>query len=69
MQRSRGGNTPVPGEMKGDLTIANGIAGVQIWGYSAYHDVGDLKPHEFRYSGKHKNNPQRRNKLYAAFPQ
>lgn len=51
MQRSRGGNTPVPGEMKGDLTIANGIAGVQIWGYSAYHDVGDLKPHEFRYSG------------------
>lgn len=46
-----GGNTPVPGEMKGDLTIANGIAGVQIWGYSAYHDVGDLKPHEFRYSG------------------
>lgn len=37
--------------MKGDLTIANSIAGVQIWGYSAYHDVGDLKPHEFRYSG------------------
>lgn len=49
-----GGNTPVPGEMKGDLTIANGITGGQIWGiwgYSAYYDTGDLNPHEFRYSG------------------
>lgn len=43
MQRSRGGNTPVPGEMKGDLTIANGIAGVQIWGYSAYGKTTSLK--------------------------
>lgn len=37
--------------MKGKLTIANSISGVKIWGYSASRDVGDLKPHEFRYSG------------------
>lgn len=41
----------VPDEMKGNLTIGSGNTGTQIWGFSDYHNIGDLNPHNFKYSG------------------